>query len=264
MKKKSKAVKSNLYPVILRCIIIILLLVATALYFNYKSKYLLSYYITNSHYEINEADLGKENYISIKHNNEIKDPKTVGDVTYNDYFKKYELHVDDLTSANLGHSYKYYLKDDNDQITDQFWISDTTNFDYLEVFVHDYFSVNDDKKIVKEKEVKEFLKEENINSEIDLIKYLKNNYYFESGLFTSNKNIRKNYVFNNIFVFYRGKTVFIKGDYEGFIQDYYNSSLPVREVNLFKNGKKYTFTLMGKKLTSDSFIKEFVSTISIK
>lgn len=214
----------------------------------------------------------KENHIKTANNNGYKLSEMIryGEVAFVNNYKDYELLKPD---GNYKiETYKYVKKDENNNIVSMFWFSDKNNFSYIDLLNNitkeeNKNSDNQDDYVLTKKDVKKFLIDKNINDDVDLIKYLRNNYYFKSSIFTSTKNIKERYSLNmfsaTIPQLYNDIT-YITGKHKGYIIDYDKNNsfnkMKVRELYLIVNNKVYTFTFYGDEFTTDKYIKNFIET----
>lgn len=114
------------------------------------------------------------------------------------------------------------------------------------------------------KDMRFFLIKKHINNDIDLMKYIKDNYYLKNNLFTSIKMMKINYIFNS----YVSTTLpnfnsisLIQGDkINGYIMNI-NSDFNIRVIHLLYNDEQYIITLAGQNITSDEFINDFLESI---
>lgn len=144
---------------------------------------------------------------------------------------------------------------------------------YIDMFSSDnldFFTSEDDtqkKNIHKDKfdyaDRKYFLLRNDINNDIDFIKYVSDNYYVKSNIFMSKRTLCENYAFNlfvSISIPKVESITFISGDYNGFIFNGKNS----REVHIIRDNKNYIFMLVGEKYASDDYINDLFSTLEIR
>ena len=115
-----------------------------------------------------------------------------------------------------------------------------------------------------EKDKNDFLKNNNINSDIDLLNYIKNNYYLKSNIFTSSKKIKQNYIINSFVVVCLptfNSITLIDGDLSGYIL---NISDKIKELHIIDDDSQFIIVLMGDNLVKDQYIKSFLESIEIK
>lgn len=105
-----------------------------------------------------------------------------------------------------------------------------------------------------------FLKEHNIKTDVDLIKYIRKRKREKSTIFTSIIKIKENYfydfietsIYNNI-----DNITYIEGDYLGYIIDYTD----YKEVNILKDSYIYKLVFMNKEEFNNNKINEIISSI---
>lgn len=103
---------------------------------------------------------------------------------------------------------------------------------------------------------------------MDLIKYLKNNYYFKASIFDSVKEIKLKRSLNrlsyNIGNSIKSNISFITGDYIGYLTDTKYLSLKRRVLYLMQGDQVYHFAFIGKEFIKDDFITKFIQESRIK
>lgn len=110
---------------------------------------------------------------------------------------------------------------------------------------------------------KYFLLRNDINDDLDFLKYIKKNYILKSTIFTSSREIKENYALNTyarIVIPKVNSTTIIKGDYKGYIY----TINKYKEVHIIRNNKDYIFSFRGEEFIKEDYIKEFLSTLEIK
>ncbi len=115
-----------------------------------------------------------------------------------------------------------------------------------------------------EKNMKEFLDKNNIKDDVDLLNYIKKNYYFKNNIFTCTKTMRNNYIFNSLILvaFPEFKNItLVNGSIRGYIINT-ASSQNIKEIHLLYNNSQYIITLFGEDITNDDFVKELITSIS--
>lgn len=185
------------------------------------------------------------------------------DVKLRNDFKDYERTFKEETNGFV----KYFLYDENNKVKSAFWMGKTDQ--YINMFTSDELNIYMMENPLfrgnfNEIDRKYFLLKNDINDDLDFFEYIKNNYYLESNIFTSDRGIRENYALNLfvqiVFPLVDSITV-ISGDYTGYI---YNINDRIREAHIFRNDKSYVFTFIGEELATDSYIIELLSTLEIK
>lgn len=215
-----------------------------------------------------------ENIISgLKENYEIKIyKKTIPDVMYttidnikirNDFqnFKRKdkptEYSFTEFTYEIDDHKLEAFYVSTLPQYIDMFSSDDLTFFN-SEVKEDNYYKEKFDYA-----DRKYFLLRNDINDDIDFIKYIRDNYDAKSNIFMSKRRIRENYAFNlftSITIPEVKSITFISGDYNGYIFNGNNS----RELHIIRDNKNYVFMLVGQSLISDDYIIDLFSTLEIR
>ena len=113
--------------------------------------------------------------------------------------------------------------------------------------------------------VKKFLDDNNIKDDVDLLQYIKDNYYFKSTIFTCTSKIKTNYLFNsfvqNSLPHFESITL-ISGKVKGYIFNVSNDSAKaVKELHILKDDKQYGMLLSGNEITNNEFIVKLLSSI---
>ena len=168
---------------------------------------------------------------------------------------------EELSSKNRN-VYKKYDADGKTKATFQIG-TDTTYIDYFTSDDIIFFNVSDLGQF-KSADRKYFLLRNDINNDIDFLNYIKDNYYAKSNIFTSERKIKENYALNlfvSIAIPRVDSLTIINGDYNGFI---YNINNSIREVDILRNNKRYTFTFTGEEYITDEYIQDILSTLEIK
>lgn len=169
----------------------------------------------------------------------------------------------------------YYLNDENGKLKSSFWYGKSNT--YLDLFSSQsiiVFGVDNskvtnsflnDENLFNSSDRNEFLVKNNINNDIDFLNFIKDNYYLKNNIFTSVEDMKQNYAYNifvNIMATSFSKITIIEGKYDGYIFNY-DYEIPVKEVNILKNNKRYVFTFIGKEFT-DNYIKDVLDTLVIE
>ena len=153
-------------------------------------------------------------------------------LSFKNYFTEYEKH-----KTNPSIKVKY---DNEGKISSSYTISKETQ--YINMY--------------------DSLKDIDIENDIDLLKYVKDNYLVRNNLFTSKNKMEKNYVmhsfvdnclpeFKNI--------VLIEGRLTGYIINMYGSD--IKEVRLLHNNEQYIISLNGEEITNNEFITNLLETV---
>ena len=116
-----------------------------------------------------------------------------------------------------------------------------------------------------DKHMLKFLKNNNINDDFDLIKYVKANHPLRSNIFTSSNQIKNNYIINlfaNVALSNIKSVTPIEGDLYGYMVDFMDATN--KEIHLINGETQYIINLNGSDLTSNDFIVSFLETISFE
>ncbi len=197
----------------------------------------------------------------------ITDKKTVYKKTISE--DKY-LVIDDMKIENKVSAYEKteptpgfirYVKKDNDG-THSFSMGSTEN--YIDIFSSDdtLMIADYDFGQFSSADRRYFLLRNDINNDLDFLKYIGENGFKKSNLFTNEREIKENYAYK-LFV----RTVFpyckdiveLTGDYQGFIFEIDK----FKEAHIFRNGKTYIVQVSGELHNDDKFY-ELLSTLEIK
>lgn len=119
------------------------------------------------------------------------------------------------------------------------------------------YSISKDKQYINSID----LKSDEIKTDIELFKYIKDNYYFKNTIFTSKKIIENNYLINSFVE--NGMPEFenitlINGKINGYILDMGNSR---KEIHLLHNDEQYIISLIGEELINNEFVMDLLETV---
>ena len=229
------------------CITIILVL---AIFFAYKSYMLIKY--RSEKVTLDKGLIFKET-LTIENNSNSK--------TIEEYFEGYEE-----LENNSNFKVKY---NDEGEVESFYTLANIEQ--YVNLLNINSFELYTDDSIKKnyntEKDMKDYLSKNKINNDIDLLKHIKENYYFKNNLFTCSKTMKNNYILNN-FVLSTLPTfkeiVLIDGSINGYIIVINTSSeKPIKEVHILNEDKQYIIFLAGNDITSTEFITELLETVKI-
>ena len=147
-------------------------------------------------------------------------------VNIKDYDGEY-ISADEMSIANYFDEYvdvNEYFKAKYEDDTVVAFYSLSSAEQYINMLDMKNFELATDDKTISyvptSNSVKKYLNKHNIKDDIDLLNYIKNNYYFKSNLFTSIKNIKMNYLLNTFVDSTLPNIVgitLIAGDVEGYI-----------------------------------------------
>lgn len=115
-----------------------------------------------------------------------------------------------------------------------------------------------------DKSMKEFLNKNEIKDDIDLIKYIKNNYYLNSNLFTPLNKLRNNYIINSLmqvaFAEFESITLINGDEIRGYMINI-KTTANVKEIHLLHNDNQYIITLGGNEIINIQFINSLLESI---
>ena len=257
-KIKSTRIKTALIVVITFILIILMSFII------YKAIILKRYYVprlnNNDYYRIVESLNNQNEFVLYKKTISDDDYLSFNNIKIRNDFKDFELEtIDDL------YSIQKYIRYNDNKIESFFWISNAeTYIDYYKsdaIFFVDKEGV-DLLSTFNKSDRGYLLLRNDINNDIDLFNYIKNNYYINSSILTSRRQILENSSINafiNIFNTPFSSITIINGDYLGYIFNYDNG---IKEVNILRNNKRYIFTFGGT-IANDNYIKDLMSTLEI-
>ena len=175
------------------------------------------------------------------------------EMMYYDFFSDYV----DKDDSNLKVKY-----DENGNVSSYYSITKDKQYIHMlniNSFVITNDSTNNDYST--EQSMIDFLNDCGVKNDIDLLKYIKDNYYLNSGMFTTLKAIKRNYILNSfaqVALPEFDSISLINGDkINGYL---INSS--IKEIHLLHNDSQYIITLGGNDLTNNEFINGLLETIS--
>lgn len=187
-------------------------------------------------------------------NNELFDK-----MTYGNFFTGYNENEN-------GINIKY--NDNNEVVSFYKIVKDKQYIDVLSVNSYEMFSEDEKNNINFETEenMKKLLDKNNIKDDVDLLKYVKSNYYFKSNIFTCTKTMRNNFILNNlILVAYPEfeSITLINGSLKGYIVNT-TSTANVKDIHLLHDNNQYIITLSGEEITNVEFINNLLKSISFE
>ena len=181
---------------------------------------------------------------------------TIGDIRLANLFEGY-VDIDDNFKAKYDENDTavafYSLSFMNQYIN----ILDTKNFEIMTDKFTEYAPTNE--------VVKKYLNDHGVKNDIDLFKYIKDNYYFKNTIFMSSNRIKINYLLNTfveVSLPSFNSITLINGIVDGYILNIRNDSKkPIREVHILDGDNQYIITLGGEEITTNEFIIGLLSTI---
>lgn len=212
-----------------------------------------------------------ENYEEFINNLQIKDTIKIYKKTIDedDYLIETDVKLrndfENYTKIKDNWFSKYYLYNEK-SIESAVWIGQTPQ--YINIFTSDLMTLysldgTSGRGNFTDADRKYFLLRNDINNDLDFLEYIRNNYYIENNLLTSNRSIKENYAVNlfvSVVIPSIESITTITGDYTGYI---FNIKDNIREVHILRNDKSYIFTFFGNDLTSNEYINDLLSTLEI-
>ena len=120
---------------------------------------------------------------------------------------------------------------------------------------------NNNTNINTDNNTKKYLDKHNIKNDVDLLKYIKDNYYFNNNIITLTSDMNINYILNSFVELTRpdfNTITLINGDINGYI---INNNV-AKEIHIMKQEEQYIITLGGN-VANKEFITNMLSTIKI-
>lgn len=239
--------------------------------------FILALFITDkllflNNYKLNEPTNSNKILSGLKVKNNIKIyKKTIAEELYL-YEQNIKIRNDfkEYKKENVNGYYKFtkYYFEENNKTTSSFYMIKLPQ--YIDMFSSNdlsfYLDENKDIDIEEKFEYadrKYFLLRNDINNDLDFIKYIRNNYFSKSNLFMSKRTILENYAFDlfvSIAIPEVENITTISGDYNGYIFNGKN----VRELHIIRDNKNYVFVLQGEQFIDDKYIIDLFSTLEIR
>ena len=242
---------------------ILIIMFAFSISFVFTKLYLLKKYevkdYKNEKYQNIINSLNKQDTLTIyKKTISEDDYLSFQNIRIRNDFSEYTNEMD-----NTGYASSTYNLYKDSKLLAMFSIS--TFETYIELFKNNIlFSSNEDMKNQFNKADRGYmLLKYDINDDIDLLNYLKDNYYQNSNIFSSVRDIKESAalkVFANTITPNVESLTIINGDYHGYI---FNCKNNLKEVNIIRNNKRYVF-IFGGTLANDEYIKDLLSTLEIR
>ena len=261
MKKKNKK-RNNKRIIIITIISLVVLLLGYKLFMYYK-------------YTCEKPEGIEEVIAGLKNSKTIKISKKV--LPENEYVTKKHFKMKNimdgyiLDESNITTSIDIYRKEiDGKSSVIQFG-ADEESFQLVDAFVEDDITIYGDyglfKGSINDADRKGFLEKNNIKNDIDFYKFVADNYYLESNIFTDIKTLKQNYAFN-LFVSIAvpkiaGWTI-LEGDINGYIMNVgTKDDISVFHITIIDNGKRYGILTNDPRFKDESFVIDLISTIEI-
>lgn len=224
--------------------IIIICLLVIAIYFGFKL-YCYNMYGPDSFYQL--VDIKITGNMTINHTELSEEEYYVfNDIKVKDIFEGFEQ--DNNTTENFLRMAK---KEDSQVIEAIFVGSEEQYVDILSNSKEYKGSFN------------KLAKKENINNDIDLIKYMEEHKYDEVKFFMPFVKQKQIYVINDFKNLMIPTTEYIKivdGDYNGYM--YKSTTNRCYEVIIIKNNKRYFFTFLGD--YTEEYVNDYMNTVIIE
>lgn len=122
-------------------------------------------------------------------------------------------------------------------------------------------TTNTPQKFTTQNYRQEFLKKNNINDDVDLIKFIKENGILKSNLFSSTKTMKQNYSYNmflSIVLPTAEEVTIITGDLNGYILKIGN----FKQVNILKDDLQYNLQFFNLEYFNDDLIKTILESVT--
>lgn len=234
--------------------IIIIVIILILAFLGYK------FYLLNK-YDVEKRDI--DNNVIFKDNITINLKEYKGDlfdydnISFRNDFKDYTKNEHD-----------WYIKRYNNEVVSAIYITKIDQYHHLltdgnlEIINGDSDEVVN--KIFIEEDKIAFLEEYKINNDIDLMNYIKDNYYLKNNILTCHKRMKQNYIVNsfvNVSLPTFSKITLIKGDLTGYII-YANEN--IRQVHILSGDYQYIMSFVGKDLVTDEYITSLLETVKLK
>lgn len=227
---------------------IIIMILAT--FIVYKFTMLIKYKTENI--DINKETIFNEtlNIEYSKNDNAIE----FDEMSYADYFSDY------VEKDNTNFKVKY---NENNEITSFYSI--VKEKQYINLLNINSFEITEkENNYATEKSMKEFLNKNQIKNDIDLIKYIKDNYHLKNSILTNIKTMKNNYILNSfteITLPEFESITLIKGDK---IEGYIINTKNIKSIRILHNEDQYIITLSGNEIENTEFITDLLESISFK
>ena len=184
---------------------------------------------------------------------------SIDNMSFSNYFDNF---VDAKNNSN------FKVKYDNDNIVVSFYSLSSQN-QFINILSKESLEIgfdNTNGKVVNTSDsMRKYLNSQGIKNDIDLLKYIKDNYYFKNNIFTLTKTMKSNYLLNS-FVDTRLLTykniVLINGSIDGYIINAKTTGInDIKEIHILKDNKQYILLLSGTEVTDNNFIIKLLSSI---
>lgn len=254
-KKLLKEIDNNVkgvkkYRNIIKYIVVILCLL---LFICYKAIMLYKYQYNEIEFNANKIF---NETITIDRNSEYNGKRIYLDrISFADYFENY---VDVRNEYNTKAKY-----DDNNKAVAFYSTREEKQF--VNVLSNESlgngFNSSDGELVPTSYNTLKYLYNHGVRNDIDLLKYIKENYYFQNSILTFTKTMKTNYLLNNFVdngLLGFNNIVLINGYIDGYI---INKNM--KEIHILKDGMQYIISLYGDEITTDEFVTKLLYSIKV-
>ena len=254
-KKLLKEIDNNVkgakkYQNIIKFIAVILCLL---LFICYKAVMLYKYQYNEIEFDTNKIF---NETITIDRNSEYNGKRIYLDrISFADYFENY---------VDVRNEYNTKVKYDNNNKAVAFY-SVRKEKQYVNILSNESlengFNSLDGELVTTSNNTLKYLYNHGVRNDIALLKYIKENYYFQSNIFTFTKTMKTNYLLNNFVdngLLSFNNIVLINGYIDGYI-----INKNIKEIHILKDGKQYIISLYGDEITTNEFITKLLYSIKV-
>ena len=199
--------------------------------------------------------------INVVNYNEIKSDEIFNyeELTMKNYFKEYKENVN---NSNMRVKYDAKGKVESFYSIDKIQqYIDMLNLNSFKLYIEED---SNDYNFNTEESMKDYLKDKKIENDIDLLNYVKNNYYVKNNIFMNTETIKNNFLINSFVEVtlpdFKNITL-IDGRISGYIINV--PSTKAKEIHILDNDVQYIITLSGDSITNSDFIMELLETIKV-
>ncbi|MBR4178761.1 MAG: hypothetical protein IKR57_05400 [Bacilli bacterium] len=223
---------------IIKIIIFSLLIIVVYIGFKY---YCYLKYKSSDNLELSNVKINGN--MTINHT-ELDEYVTFNNLKFKNVFDGYERFNEE------SNAYKMVLKNENGENNKAVFIGNDNQYLYI---------INNNKEY---KDLSSIIKKENINDDVDLIKYMEKHNDDKVKFFMTTKKQKQIYFINEFKLLMLPSIEYVKlvdGYYRGYI---FKTNKDITDVNIIKDNKKYYFTFIGD--YTEEFIHDFMNTIVIE
>lgn len=199
--------------------------------------------------------------IKVTNYNEIESVEILNyeELTMKNYFQEY---ISNKNNSNMK------VKYDANGNVESFYIINKTQ-QYINILNLNSFKLyieedSNNYNFNTDESMKNYLKNKKIENDIDLLKYIKNNYYIKNNIFMNTETIKNNFLINSFVEVtlpdFKNITL-IDGRISGYIIN--ASSTKAKEIHILDNNVQYIITLFGDSINNNEFIIELLETINV-